>query len=248
VPAAPQNTPAQPAQPTNPAVNVRHDDHHDDDRIREHRAERNRNNYYPLGYPFVYFDPAWNGYGVFDDGNQSAYQLLPDEQPDQQNADFAPPYDQSANTPTPQAAAPAPPGGGSPALDSALIASPQWRDANAQLQVAQSEYDTARARVVAQLRNQPAFQQALATKQQDAQRVAALKARDPDATISNATTVATAKLDAAKQVTDMEAAALAADPQASAAKAKLDAAIAQRNEARQAVIASLPKPASPAPR
>jgi hypothetical protein len=227
------------------AVGEHHDDQHGDYR-KEHREDQNRNGYFPLGYSFAYFDPAWSGYGVFDNGNQSAYQLLPNEQPDQQNADFAPSDDQSLNPPTPQTAAA--PGGGSPALDSALMASPQWRDANAQVQIAQSEYDTAWTRVIAQLRQQPAFQQALAKKEQDAQRVAALKTNDPNPAISTAAAAATAKLDAAKQVTDMEAAALAADPQASAAKAKLDVAIARRNEARQAVIASLPKPASAAPR
>jgi len=129
----------------------------------------------------------------------------------------------------------------SAALNAALMASPQWRQADAQVRIAQAEYDTAKAQVLAQLQTQPAYQQALARKQQDAQKVESLKAKDPAPSIERAAPIATAKLDAAQAVTQMESAALLADPQASAAKIKLDVAIARRDEARQAAQAALPK-------
>jgi hypothetical protein len=121
------------------------------------------------------------------------------------------------------------------------MASPQWRDADAKVKIAQAAYDAASSRVLAQLRTQPDYQQALARKQQDARKLTSLKTKDPNPPIARAAPIAKAKLDAAKSVTDMENAALMADPQASAANAQLKAAIVQRDEVRQAVESALPK-------
>jgi hypothetical protein len=200
--------------------------------------------YYPLGTSFNYWNPDWSPYNDaygYDD-NQPNYP----GQFEQSSADNADPNAQSANevlvTPSPAQGEVI-----TPQLRTALMNSPPWRDADERVKVAQAGYEIAKARVISQLKTKPEYQQAVARKNQDAQQVDSLKTKDPSALMTRTESVATAKLDAAKAVTDMETAALAADPQASAAKMQLDSALAQRDEARQSVEAALTRPGSQSP-
>jgi hypothetical protein len=206
------------------------------------------NGYYPLGYASAFWNPNWSPYGQNNNYNgygpeyPAQFSQPPEDsqtEPPSVNSQVIPDVAPQIATPT----VPAEPQATSAALKLALIASPQWRDADEQVRIAQSQYDSASGIVLAQLRTQPAYQRALAQKAADAQKVASLKAKDPAAPIDRTEAVATAKLDAAQTVTQMENAAIAADPHASAAKIKLDTAIAQRQEARLAVESSLPHPA-----
>jgi hypothetical protein len=207
------------------------------------RPIRHRHSQYPLGALYDYWNPYWNaydGYGSYN-YNQATYP----GQFGENNADVEQPAEATVDAVIPPRQAED--DAASPVLRSALLASPQWREADEQVKIAQAQYDTAAAKVLEKLKAQPSYQQAVARKDQDAQRVAWLKAKDPDPSISRAAPVATAKLDAAKVVTDMQNAALATDPQASVAKVKLDTALARRDEARQAVEAQIRKSAPVAP-
>jgi hypothetical protein len=193
------------------------------------------------GYGFNYFAPNWypyNNYG-YGYGSSDPYpaQLAP------QNSD-----QQASRPPDAYVPPPSPP---SQPPTAALVTSPQWREADEQVKIAQSAYDREAARVLAQLKTNPDYREAVDRKNGQAQRVASLQTAS--ATATPATTppttqraeVAMAKLDAAKTVTDMETAALGADPQATAAKAKLTAALARRDEAAQAVQGAAVERAAP---
>jgi hypothetical protein len=216
-------------------------------------ANGGRNNgYYPLGYASAFWDPNWTPYGDSNNypnnyngnGYSPAYPAQFTQPAENDQTEPPSVNSQAIPTGTAQTVAPAPTGPDvtSAALKSALLASPQWRDADEQVRIDQSQYDSASAIVLAKLRAQPAYQQALAQKAADAQKIASIKAKDPNAPIDRTEAVATAKLDAAQSVTQMENAAIAADPRASAAKVKLDTAIAQRQEIRQAIESAAPRP------
>jgi hypothetical protein len=216
---------------------------------REDRSNRNQNlnsgNYGYAGFGYYPYLPAynyWNPY--YNNYNGSVY---PGQftQPDTAITEPNESADQTLSAPvTPEVTPPQPAAVDttSAALNSALIASPQWRDADAQVRSAQSEYDAASAIVLAQLRTQPAYQQALAQKAADAQKLNSIEKKNPTPPMDRTQSAASAKLSAAETVTQMETAALAADPRASAAKAKLDAAVTNRLEIRRQIEASLPRP------
>jgi hypothetical protein len=115
----------------------------------------------------------------------------------------------------------------------AVEKSPALVSANGAVTQAQGQYNEARDRVLATLRDQPAYQQALDRRRQAAAQVAAAKSTAPAAPNAQPSgtvvAAATAKLDAGDEVTKMEEQAVAKDPAAIAAKARLDQAIADRD-------------------
>jgi CCR4-NOT transcriptional regulation complex NOT5 subunit len=216
---------------------------------RENRG-RNLNNgnygypgyaYYPFAPAYDYWNPYWNNYNNTNGPTYPGQFTQPDaavSEPDESaNQTLSAPTNPEVTPPPPSA-----PDTTSASLNSALIASPQWRDADAQVRLAQSEYDAASAIILAQLRTQPAYQQALAQKAADAQKLNSIEKKDPAPPMDRTESAATAKLTAAQTLTQMETAALAADPHASGAKAKLDAAVINRLEVRRQIEASVPKP------
>jgi hypothetical protein len=204
---------------------------------RDNNGLNSSNGYYPLGYAYGYLNPTWSPY---DGGPSYPGQFV---QPDQTDSS---PANNSIDT-MPESPAVAPlTAVASSSTNAALSASPQWRDADLKVRVAQNQYDSAAARVMGKLRSDPAYQQALAFKERDADQLAVIQSKNSTPSIDRTAPVATAKLDAAQTITQLENQAIVADPQASAAKSDLDAAIAHRNEIGAAIEAALPKPA-PAP-
>ena len=105
-------------------------------------------------------------------------------------------------------------------------ADPSTDAANTAVQKAQSAYDRQRQKVINTLQNNPLYQSALAAKN---------AARVPEATPTtnpsqNILSAADAKLRASQTVTEMQEKAIAADPAAQAAKARLAQAIQHRNK------------------
>jgi hypothetical protein len=215
----------------------------DDHRIQPDHGHdgQNRPGYTGTSYPWIGYNYWGNGYDGYNYYNGPQYP----GQFQQQDTAVAEPDSQSSSIQTVPTAPvpPSEPDTDSAVLKSALFASPQWRVADEQVRIAQSEYDSASAVVLAQLRAKPDYQQAVAQKAADGKKVASLTAKEPGAPIEQKEAIATKKLDAAQTVTQMETAALAADPRASAAKGKLDAAIAQRTETRQAIEAGIARSA-----
>ena len=134
-----------------------------------------------------------------------------------------------------------------PSMTAAEKASPAYQQADVELRAAQAEYDAASQRVTDRLHQDPNYQQATEKKDADASKLSTMKDKKPAPSPEQAAPIAQAKLNAAKSVTDMERQAIMNDPQASAAKAKLDAAIAKRAAIQAQIEGSLPK-AAPAAR
>jgi hypothetical protein len=184
----------------------------------------------PGYYGDNYWDSGWANnqtqyYGQFNQNENT------NQQPQQQAPDQTPAYYE-------------PPGqADSPSLAAALRASPAYMEADAQERAAQAEYDAISQRVTDKLKQSPDYQKALQNKNADAAKVSSLKASDPTVSPEKAAPAAQAKLEAAKSVSDMQREALASDPQAMAAKEKLDDAVAKRTALRAQVQASLPNAA-----
>jgi hypothetical protein len=186
-----------------------------------------------LGYGYDYWNSNWYPYNYGPDYPGQFVQGGADQSTAAESAGAPSSVDTLSPTPTTAASVP----------DSALLASPQWRDADAQVRIAQGKYDAAVEVVKTKLRSEPAYQAALLSKERDAQQLAAIQSKNPAPSIDRTAPAATAKLDAAETITRMESAAIQADPQASAAKSDLDAAIAHRDEIGRAVDATVPRPA-----
>jgi hypothetical protein len=192
-------------------------------------------------YPFSYgWNPGWYGSG-YNNGynNYTGYNFLDGDNGTTDNGTVT----QSTSNEQAQQTTPAAPTvmRGSAVEAQAQVAnavdkSPALVAADGSVTQAESAYNEARERALAALRQQPAYQQALARRHAAARAVHAARATDgTDATPvaeppSNAVvTAATAKMDAGDEVTKMEAEAVASDPAAASAKARLDQATADRD-------------------
>jgi hypothetical protein len=156
--------------------------------------------------------PAWNngyyGNGYPGDGYRAA---------DDYNNDNR--YDRVASPPTPPTPSPTQE---QARAANALQGSSAYTQAMADFKAAQAAYDDAVARVMDRLRRDPEYQRLVAQRERADERVGAVQAGariepNPDRVLP----AAQQKLQISSKVTKMEQDAIAADPQASAAKAKL---------------------------
>jgi hypothetical protein len=132
-----------------------------------------------------------------------------------------------------------PPDTSSPTLDQAkalnqLEASPDYRLALADLKMAQSDFDSARARVLEKLKKNDQYQALVKERDQAAEHVEAVQAAARIPNPQAVTPTAQRKLDIKAKITRMEKAAIDADPAARAAQEKLDKAQARVTAMRQA--------------
>lgn len=117
-------------------------------------------------------------------------------------------------------------------------ASPAIADAVTALKQAQADYDAATAPILLKVRATPEYTSALADKQAAAKNVLALQAEVPP-NQAEITKAATMVLNKGHAITQLESAALAADPTAAALKEKLNAANSRLLKARYAAEQSI---------
>jgi hypothetical protein len=150
------------------------------------------------------------------------------------------PSDEGVTSSLPPETPAAPPDTSAPTLDQAkalneLEASPDYRLALADLKLAQSDYESARARVLDKLKENEKYQSLVKERDRAAEHVEAAQAAaripDPQAVTPSAQW----KLDINAKITRMEQAALDADPDAHAAQEKLVKAKARVAAMRQEV-------------
>jgi hypothetical protein len=197
----------------------------------------NRNGYGVVyGYPYYPFSYGWNP-GWYGTGYGSYYNNYPGSTGynfDSDNGSYSQPTE---TAPAPQAVVPtAKPDSAVAAravVDNAVDKSPALIAANGSVNQAQSMYTEARERAIAALREKPEYKAAVARRHAAAGDVRAAKGGDATPATgqpsSAVVAAATAKLEAGDEVTRMEEQAVAADPAASAAKARLDQATADRD-------------------
>ena len=210
-------------------------------------AEQNNRNYgvvygYPF-YPFSYgWNPGWygNGYGN-GYNNYTGYNFTNDSGA----------YGQATENVQAQQTYPTAPvvTGASAVANQAIIAngvdkSPALIAANGSVNQAQLAYNEARERALASLRQKSEYQEALARRHSAAGEVHTAKVdagpTPPTAPPSDAVVAAaTAKLQAGDEVTKLEEQAVATDPAASAAKARLEQASADRDSLKAQLTAQL---------
>jgi hypothetical protein len=110
--------------------------------------------------------------------------------------------------------------------------SQEWTDGSAAYDKARAAYDKARATVLQGLKDKPEHQSIAAAADKASAALSDLR-KGGDATPEQMTVAATASLNAQSALTKMESDACAADPQVSAAKAKLTEAAAAMTALRQ---------------
>lgn len=109
----------------------------------------------------------------------------------------------------------------------AFEASAEWTEAQAQVKQAQAAYDAAAKPILEALKAKPEYQQAVQREADAKATVAAHQDNPATATPETLTTPATQALQAASEVTKMEEAAVAADPNVAGLKAKVTEAAAR---------------------
>src|SRR5260221_527667 len=97
---------------------------------------------------------------------------------------------------------------------------PEWRDGQAVLKSAQAEYDAARQAVLEALKSQPDYRVVKASRERAEAEREALR-NDANAAPDLRTRVATAVFESVKATSKLESLALATDPKAAAAEAKV---------------------------
>jgi hypothetical protein len=212
-------------------------------RDHEHDGNRNQQNFY-YGYPGYYYGDVWAPYG-WNDGD-SSYNY-PEFTYDNSNATPSNATDTTNTSNTSNTNAVAQPvtpvqsqsgqtaAGAAAQATNAVDKSPQMIAANNAVASAQQAYNSERERVLAALRDQPEYKDAIARKHAADAHVTDAKAehQSQPAVVG----LATAKMDAGDEVTKMQEQAIATDPAASAAKSKLNAAIADRDALRANLMA-----------
>ena len=205
----------------------------DRDRARDRERDRNR---YPR--PRYYYDPpGYDRYRGWDDGYRG-YDPVPPV-----------PFDPQPTEPPGGADAPGllPPddllddGDLPPALRKALDASPQYREATAQLLRAWADYARAAEQVLQRLANNPKYQRARADLRQAESKVAAVRDRAGNVPAVNLVTAAQEAMLARRAVRALEEQALNADPLARRAKQAVDQAVERRNKIRDDIAGKLPQ-------
>ena len=121
----------------------------------------------------------------------------------------------------------------------AVDQSPAMVAANNSVALAQSNFDSARERALAALSQKPDYKDAVARRHDAAKDVHAAATGAGGTPTPAVTEAATVKLEAGDEVTKMEEQAVATDPTASAAKARLDQAVADRNSLRSQLMAQV---------
>jgi hypothetical protein len=130
-----------------------------------------------------------------------------------------------------------------PAVQKALDASPQYREATAQLLRAWAEYARAAEQVMQRLRATPRYQRAAAALREAEAKVAAT--REQKAPAVNLVTAAQNAMLARRAVRAMEQQAINADPLAKRAKDQVDQAVDRRNKIRDDIASKLQGEAKP---
>jgi hypothetical protein len=120
-------------------------------------------------------------------------------------------------------------------VTNAVDKSPEMVAANNAVQLAQVAYDQQRQQVLATLQDKPEYRQALARRHEAARDLKAAKASPTSAPA--VLDAATAKLDAADEVTKIQEQAIATDPAAAAAKTHLAETVADRDALRAKLLA-----------
>jgi hypothetical protein len=110
---------------------------------------------------------------------------------------------------------------------------PEYRRALAELKQAQADYDAASARVLDKLKEKADYQALVKERDRAEDRVEALQAGARIPSPERVTPAAQRKLDLSAKITRMEQQAINADPQARAAKAKLQEATERVTAMRQ---------------
>ena len=126
-------------------------------------------------------------------------------------------------------------------LRRALEASPQYREATAQLLRAWAAYARAAEQVLLQLRPNPAYRKALADLRAAEAKVAAIRDRGGNVPAVNLVTAAQEAMLARRAVRAQEEKAVDADPVARRARQQVDEAIERRNKIRDDIAAKLPE-------
>lgn len=127
-----------------------------------------------------------------------------------------------------------------PALRRALDASPQYREATAQLLRTWADYARAAEQVLQRLRSNPAYRRALTALAEAETKVAALRDRGGNVPAVNLVDAAQQALLARRAVRSQEERAIDADPIARRAKQQVDQVVARRNKIRDDIAAKLP--------
>jgi len=185
-------------------------------------------------YNVIYGDPwygynggwnsGWYGNGYSNNGYYNDVTFSP--------SNNSAPADNSGSlpeTPAPTQSAQTPAGSEAEVVNE-VDHSPQMTAANTAVQSAQTAYDSARQQVLAKLKSNPQYQQALAQRHQASSNLRAAKASP--SSMPTIVDAASAKMNAADEVTRMEESAIAGDPSASAAKMHLDQVVAARDALR----------------
>jgi hypothetical protein len=98
---------------------------------------------------------------------------------------------------------------------------PEYRRLMAELKKAQNQYETASARAIEKVKANPEYQALVKERDQAQDKVEAVQASAKIPPVEQVTPAAEKKLDVSAKITRMEQEAIAADPQASAAKARM---------------------------
>jgi chromosome segregation ATPase len=120
---------------------------------------------------------------------------------------------------------------------------PEWKDRQAALKSAQAELDAARHSVLETLKSQPEYRSAKAALEKAEADREALR-NEPNAAPDTRTRVATAAFESVKAVSTLESLAVAADPKAAAAEAKVADAKKAQGELVKKFQATLPDDAN----
>ena len=205
-----------------------HDDHHDHDGYDRRRRR-------PLTYyePWVYDDRRY-----YDDGYRgNEPPTAPEPATAQEAADgpagerpgaLLPPDELMEDPDTPAA------------LRKALEASPQYREATAQLLRAWATYARAAEQVLLRLRPAPEYRKAMQQLRAAEKKVEAVRERDRGAPAVNLVSAAQEALLARRQVRAIEQKAIDADPVARRARQEVDKAIDHRNKIRDDIASTVP--------
>jgi hypothetical protein len=212
----------------------RRDDRYDRDRWRNRRP-------YPYYNSWVYDRNRYydDGYRPYDP--QPYPPDVPPTQPpgadrgnDARNRDpLLPPEDLVGDEDTP------------PALRKALDASPQYREATAQLLRAWADYARAAEQVMQRLRATPRYQRATVSLREAEQKVVAVREQGGNVPAVNLVSAAQDAMLARRAVRALEEQAIDADPLARRAKEQVDQAVDRRNKIRDDIASKLQGEAKP---
>lgn len=178
---------------------------------------------------------TWAPYDWWYDGNSYPWPTLPD------NVDGGDARADDTTTPTPPADTPGPAVEQGRALNS-LEATPAYAQLVAEARKAQAAYDAASVRVLEKLKSDPNYQALLKERDRAEEQVEAVQAGARFPNPEKVTPAAQRKLEISARVTRMEQDALAADPQASQAKARLVELTEQVKAARKQAEQSVTRP------